>query len=255
MLEARLGQALLLKKLVEALRELVTSVNLECSQDGIQLQAMDSSHVALVTFILHASSFQEFRCDGPQALGLSLEKLAKVLKAAENDDAVVIRAEDNASRVSFVFEGKNEDKVSEFKLNLMTMDTEHLGIPEQEYSVVITMPSAQFAKTCREMSGFSDTLVIDVTKMRVQFSVEGDDGEGVVTLRHREHGDNKTVLQVQDPVRMSYALRYLLLFNKSSALADEVTISLAPDLPLVVHYTFELGEMKYYLAPKVEGST
>jgi hypothetical protein len=29
-----------------------------------------------------------------------------------------------------VFEGKNEEKVSEFSLALLTIDSEHLGIPE-----------------------------------------------------------------------------------------------------------------------------
>lgn len=251
MLEARLATAVLLKKLVEALRELVTNINLECTAEGIELQAMDTSHVALVTFVLRASSFDEYRCDGALTLGLSLEKLAKVLRGAENDDAVVLRAEDNSSRLSLVFEGRNEDKISEFKLNLLTLDSEHLGIPESEYSAVITMPSAQFNKICRELGSLSDSLTIDVNKQRVQFSVEGDDGDGIVTLRHREIGENKTVLQVIEPLRMSYAMRYLLLFNKSSSLAEEVMISLAPSLPLVVHYQFELGEMKYYLAPKV----
>ena len=251
MLEARLATAALLKKLVEALRELVTNINLECCPDGLTVQAMDTSHVALVTFILRASSFDEFRCDGPQTLGLSLEKLAKVLRAADNDDAVVLRVEDQATRLSLVFEGRNEDKISEFKLNLLTLDSEHLGIPESEYSAVITMPSSQFNRVCKELGQLSESLTIDVNKQRVQFSVEGEDGEGIITFRHRETGDNKTVLQVSEPIRMSYAMRYLLLFNKSSTLADQVMISFAAALPLVVHYEFDLGEMKYYLAPKV----
>lgn len=254
MLEARLTTAVLLKKLIEALRELVTNINLECTDQGIELQAMDTSHVALVTFVLHATSFDEYRCDGPQTIGLSLEKLAKVLRAADNEDALVLRVEDRASRISLIFEGRNEDKISEFRLNMLTLDSEHLGIPETEYAAVITMPSAQFSRICKELSQLSDSLTIDVTKQRVQFSVEGEDGEGIVTLRHRETGDNKTILQVSEQIRMSYAMRYLLLFNKSSTLSDEVMISLAPSLPLVVHYQFDLGEMKYYLAPKVNES-
>jgi hypothetical protein len=50
MFEARLEQGVLLKKVVDAVKDLVTDVNLECSATGFGMQAMDSSHVSLVNF-------------------------------------------------------------------------------------------------------------------------------------------------------------------------------------------------------------
>ena len=41
-----------MKKVVDAIKDLVTDVNLEVSDAGISLQAMDSSHVALVSLKL-----------------------------------------------------------------------------------------------------------------------------------------------------------------------------------------------------------
>ena len=49
------------------------------------------------------------------------------------------------------------DKISEFNLNLMTLDSEQLGIPETEYSSIVTMNSAEFTRICREMSQISET--------------------------------------------------------------------------------------------------
>eukprot|EP00798_Chlamydomonas_sp_ICE-L_P015860 gene15860-21988_t len=54
MFEARLIQGSLLKKLVEALKDLVSEVNWDVSTEGISMQAMDSSHVCLCTFHLLA---------------------------------------------------------------------------------------------------------------------------------------------------------------------------------------------------------
>ncbi len=54
MFEARLVQGNLLKKLVDALKELVTEVNWDVSPEGISMQAMDSSHVCLTAFKLEA---------------------------------------------------------------------------------------------------------------------------------------------------------------------------------------------------------
>jgi proliferating cell nuclear antigen len=48
MFEAKLLDATVLKRIVESIKDLVTDVNLDVNQQGISLQAMDSSHVALV---------------------------------------------------------------------------------------------------------------------------------------------------------------------------------------------------------------
>ncbi len=55
----------------------------------------------------------------------------------------------------------------------MDIDNEHLGIPDQKYSCVIDMPAAEFQRTCRDISSFSDTLTISATKAGVVFSGKG----------------------------------------------------------------------------------
>ncbi len=72
MFEARLEQGSLLKKIVEAMKDLVTDANLECNEDGIKLQAMDSSHVSLISLSLAKEGFAEYRCDRSLFLGLNL---------------------------------------------------------------------------------------------------------------------------------------------------------------------------------------
>ena len=49
MFEATLREASTLKRIVEAIKDLVTDVNIDATPQGISLQAMDSSHVALVS--------------------------------------------------------------------------------------------------------------------------------------------------------------------------------------------------------------
>lgn len=67
MLEARLIQGGLLKRTVDAIKDLVGEGNFECSAAGIQLQAMDTSHVCLVTLMLRADGFERYRCGGRRA--------------------------------------------------------------------------------------------------------------------------------------------------------------------------------------------
>ena len=41
----------------------------------------------------------------------------------------------------------------------MDIDSEHLGIPETEYSAVVRMPAAEFARICKDLSNIGDTGV------------------------------------------------------------------------------------------------
>lgn len=103
MFEAVLTKAVTLKKIIEAIKELVTDAKFVCTASGISLQAMDNAHVSLVGLVLRSSGFETYRCDRNISLGLNLESLSKVLKAAGNDDSVTIRAEDDGDTVSFTF--------------------------------------------------------------------------------------------------------------------------------------------------------
>ena len=106
MLEARLEKAVTLKRLLDAVKELVTDANFECNEEGINLQAMDNSHVALVAVKLDATGFVNYRCDRPIPLGVNLTSLTKVLKCAMDDDTCTLKASDDADVLSLVYESK-----------------------------------------------------------------------------------------------------------------------------------------------------
>ncbi len=66
-------------------------------------------------------------------------------------------------------------------------------------------------------------------------------------------GDDAVVLEVDEPVSLSFAARYLNLFSKASGLSNQVMLNLSNDTPLMVNFSLQNsnGELKYYLAPKI----
>ncbi|XP_076042904.1 proliferating cell nuclear antigen [Oratosquilla oratoria] len=256
MFEARLVQGSLLKKVLEAIRDLLTEASWDCADTGIQLQAMDNSHVSLVSVNLRAEGFDKYRSDRNITLGMNLTSMSKILKCASNDDIITIKAKDDADTVSFMFENPNNDKVSDYEMKLMNLDHEHLGIPDTEFFCVITMPSAEFARICRDMSQFGETVVISCTKEGVQFSSAGDIGTGNVKLAQSssvEKEEDAIVIDLQEPVKLKFACEYLNKFAKATGLSPQVSLSMAPDVPLVVEYKIGgIGHIRYYLAPKIE---
>jgi proliferating cell nuclear antigen len=97
---------------------------------------------------------------------------------------------------------------------------------------------------------------IACTKEGVRFSASGDLGTGNILLKHNpavDKEDEAVVIDMQEPVELLFALRYLNLFTKATPLGPTVTLSLSPDLPILVEYPVgDLGYVRYYLAPKID---
>ncbi|EFJ22006.1 hypothetical protein SELMODRAFT_105735 [Selaginella moellendorffii] len=256
MLELRLVQGSLLKKVLEAIKDLVNEANFDCSSTGFSLQAMDSSHVALVALMLRSEGFEHYRCDRTISIGMNLTNMAKMLKCAGNDDIITIKADDGSDTVTFMFESPSQDKISDFEMKLMEIDSEHLGIPDTEYQSSIKMPSQEFLRICKDLSSIGDTVMISVTKDGVKFTTSGDIGTANIVCRQNtsvDEPENATEIKMQEPVSLTFALRYLNSFTKATPLANIVTLSMSADLPIVVEYKIgDMGYVRYYLAPKIE---
>lgn len=259
MLEARFGQGLILKKVFEAIKEMVTDVNLECNEAGIQLQAMDSSNVSLVSMELKESCFDFYRCDKNRTLGLNMTTVAKVFKLCGNDDAVILRHEDDGDTVSFVFENASEDRLSEFEMKLMQIEQEHLGVPESDFQVTVELPSADLKRICGDLSQFADTVMIETTNKHVKFSTRGEIGGGGVLLKPKASTDKgeAVTLDVSSNAHSTFALRYLNLFSKASSLSPWTRLQMSTGQPIEVMFSImedeSKGTLKFYLAPKMDG--
>lgn len=118
---------------------------------------MDNSHVALVSMLLRAEGFSPYRCDRNIALGINLLSLTKVLRAAQNEDILTLKAEDSPDAVNLMFESAETDRLSEYDLKLMDIDQEHLAIPETDYAATVDMPSAEFQRICRDLNQLSES--------------------------------------------------------------------------------------------------
>ncbi|KAL1689911.1 proliferating cell nuclear antigen, N-terminal domain-containing protein [Schizophyllum commune] len=347
MLEAQLNEASILKKVLDSIKELVTDANFECNDEGINLQAMDNSHVALVSVKLERVGFANYRCDRPIPLGVNLNSLTKVLKCAKDDDMCTIKASEEADVLNLVYEAKSSDRIAEYDMKLMDIDSDQLGIPDTEYDAQVTMASSEFARIVRDLSQLGESVRIEVSKEGIRFASDGESANGSVLLKHSadappgkdeedeekdsedeeeededgekkekkakvkkekdaedvdmENGDGDEEekgsddedeedssskkrkkkatkskpskkakkdkkkkekikeepemqgvnIQLNQLVSLTFSLKYLVNFSKSSNLAKNVRLLMSSDVPLLVNYEFGQGHIRYYLAPKI----
>merc|ERR1712134_141491 len=219
--------------------------------------SMDSSHVALVSLLLRESAFSEFKCDRATSLGMNVDSLGKIFKMCGPNDSLKLRWQNEADTVNFQCESGDDDRIADFDLKLMQIESEHMEIPEQQYKVVAKMPSSEFLKICRDLKEFGETMQIQASKQGIRFSVQGDVGTGNVLLKPRESEkpEESVASTVHEPVNATFALRYLVTFSKAAPLCGTVELGLGPDAPLLVKFDIDNadnGFLQFYLAPKID---
>ena len=296
MFEASFTSGALWKKIVECMKDLVNEANLDCSPAGVTIQAMDSSHVALVHLLMHFDGFSAYSCERNQVLGVSMQNLSKILKITDNSDKLTLRHEDDGDVLVISTTSKDSSKASEFQMKLMEIEGASLGIPDLDYRNRVTLPAAEFAKIVRDLAVLGDTVTVSLDRTGVKFSASGDIAEGYAFIRaggvdkvKSEAGVKGEVKQevaeededaplvskikdevtkvkeeatekdaavevtVEEPISLSFALRFFNVFGKGSALSDRVTLCFAKDSPCMVEYKLEgMGYLRYYLAPKLD---
>ena len=145
-------------------------------------------------------------------------------------------------------------KGADFELSLITIDTEHLGIPDTKYSSFITMSSSEFARICRELYAINETVNIEADGNCVKFYVNNENIGGGFTLEANdsENPELQCKIETDTNVNLAFALRYLNMFTKASSIGQQVNLYLSKEFPLMVQYKLaELGVLKFYLAPRI----
>lgn len=78
-------------QVVEAIKDLIEDANFDCNGSGFSLQAMDSSHVSLVSLNLRSDGFEHYRCDRNVSMGT----LRLYLSALPASDQLTLPSKNN----------------------------------------------------------------------------------------------------------------------------------------------------------------
>merc|ERR1712194_684338 len=94
----------------------------------------------------------------------------KILKMCGPSDSLKLRWQSGADIIGFQCESGEDDRIADFDLKLMQIESEHMEIPEQDYKVVAKLPSAEFQKICRDLKEFGETMQVKATKEGITFT-------------------------------------------------------------------------------------
>lgn len=239
--------------LIEALKEILTDTNVDFDENGMKIVAMDASHTVLVHLRLDGTKFDRYLCTEKQTIGISMGNLFKYIRQIGNSDTLTLYLEsDEPNKLGIKIENGEKNSITKLKLNLMDLPDGAIEIPPASFESVITMPSNDFQKICRDFFNIGEYLDLKSVGNQLIFSVKGDSGEAEHVIGENQNG--LSFVQNSSPneiIQGVFALKHLVMFCKCTTLSNQIQIFLKNDYPLIIQYNVAaLGEIKLCLAPQ-----
>ena len=238
-----------------ALKEILTDTNIIFSPDGIKIIAMDPSHTVLVHLKLEKSSFEEYNCNEKVIVGISMLNFFKLIKTMTNNDTLTLFIEKNdENKLGIRIENGEKNSITTYKLNLMDLNEDNITIPPAAFESIITLPSTDFQKICRDMSNLSDTIEIKSVGQQLVFGCNGNFASQETVIGQTSTGLSfvKTT-DSTDIIQGYYNLKHLVLFTKCTNLCNQIEIYMKNNFPIVIKFSVgSLGSLKLALAPQCQ---
>ncbi|MCI4369531.1 MAG: DNA polymerase sliding clamp [Thermoplasmata archaeon] len=243
MFKARIKMEVL-RELVEVISTLVSEVKLSVSKDGIDVKAVDPSHVAMLVLKLNKSGFEEFTGE-PTEIGVDVEKFKEVLRLSKPGDIIDLQYDG----------GKNRLIIHVGKVTRLMSVVDPAGITDPKVpnvtppaTVVVKMD--ELRQGIRGSESISDHVTLTLDSEGFTMHSEGETDH--VDLKLPKEGLSK--LEVKETVRSMYPLDFFSSMVKSITSSDEVTLHVGNEYPLKVEFSVAggKGEGRFLLAPRVE---
>jgi proliferating cell nuclear antigen len=241
-----------IKILIESLKEVLTDINLYFDNNGLKIMTMDNARVALIYVRLIKDNFEEYMCKNKIMCGINMIYLFKLLKTVGNSDVLTLFIRESSSNeLGIRIENKEKNTITESFLKMLDISEEKLEIPDIQYDSVISMPSVDFQKYCRDLSVISNQVIITSTESRFILESNGDFASQKIIIGEAQNG--LIFSKKNQNVSESFDLKYLNSFTKSTNLCSTVEIFLKKEYPLVIEYNVaNLGKLQFCLAPKIK---
>lgn len=237
------------KTIIACIQQFTNELNIIVSDKRMYIQGMDMSHIAMYEVSLLKDWFSEYLVDVDNTYGINCSMFHKILSSNTGTYSSIQMTVDGDKLITTFRKEKGAGGSKTFKLTLIDLDCELLGIPEMESTIRITIPSKLFKANIDELSNFSDNTSIRCTEDSVHFECKSDMIESMINM---ELSEFKSYECVKD-VKLLFNIKYIKLVNLMSKVAENVRIELTEDMPMKLSYVFdESTAFCFYMAPKMD---
>ncbi len=253
----------IIRSLFRGVSDLLSEANLYVDEEGIKVQGLDDSRVAMLGLKMPSSAFHSFDFVPPEGaeliqIGLNFTDIKKIFAKAKAKDSVklaLVQEERPYFEITF-FRGTIDDmiQVRRFKIPVIEVPSETITPRELELDVTVEFATGSWiADLVAGASIVADDLQVIASKdeERLTFLAEGELGKFEYPI---ELSREETIMrfEILKDARAIYSLDYLKKMDTPAKIADSVIIRFSNNMPMELSYLVGGGfELKYLLAPRV----
>jgi len=206
-------------------------------------------NTAMVICNIEKEYFDAYRVEEDDIIAVTMMDLQKTLKKFESFKRLKIElAKDEAKLKFFAQDGKRRKRSS---LKLVEIPEEYSAVsPDINYPIILRINSKEFRQSlqdCYEIAS-DEPLTIKMKDGNLIVSVETDMASNEDTWKV---GEDLQVLLADEATSLVPIDEIFNTVNKSYSISDDITLSIKEDFPLTFTYSFDHGNMRFIIAPRL----
>jgi len=239
-----------LKEFVGTVGSLVDEAKVNVNEDGIQIKAVDPSHVAMIEANLVKSAFDSFEAKAME-MGIDVDKFKNVLTVAGKDDMVDLEKDEELNRLVV-----NIGNLTRAMPLLDTAGMPDPKVPSLDLPATVNVIVNEISQGLKASKTVSDHIALSTNKDTFRLVCEGDNQNSVDLSLGKEQLEK---LDSSEETTSLFSLEYFALMVNSLPADRILHINLGTDLPVKIDadlavddMTGAQGNVKFLLAPRID---
>jgi proliferating cell nuclear antigen len=239
-----------LKEFIGAVGSLVDEAKVNVNEDGMQIKAVDPSHVAMIEANLVKSAFDSYEAKSME-MGMDIDKFKNVLTVAGKDEMVDLEKDDDLNRLVV--------NIGNLTRAMPLLDTSGMPdpkVPSLDLPSTVNVVVNEIAQGLKASKSVSDHIALSTDKNSFRLVCEGDNQNSVDLSLGK---DQLEKLDSPDEATSLFSLEYFSLMVNSLPADRILHINLGTDLPVKIDadlavddMTGAQGNVKFLLAPRID---
>ncbi|MEX2681573.1 MAG: hypothetical protein Q6373_008230 [Candidatus Sigynarchaeota archaeon] len=265
---ATLENSRILKGIIEAISFLIEETYVYIYPTGLKLNAIDSSHVAMLLAFIPKELFTDYKCTEDSKIGINVQDLLKILRRAKSNDEIQLKL-DKKDKNTLLITMKSDKSTTTYKIKSKEIpgyDAKEEGLLESfedtlkdKFTATIQLEGPVLDDIVKNALIISDLMKVQVMSAEKVINFTASDESGEVAIEIDLEGKGVLDKKVQNDAEGIYSLNFLENIIKIQSITNNFEIALGNNIPMKIKGAITSsagnpteGRIVYLLAPRVE---
>ncbi|MCK4714842.1 MAG: hypothetical protein KAT35_04655, partial [Candidatus Aenigmarchaeota archaeon] len=212
MFEAKISDVTVVRDALATVSSIITEGTFELGENGITLVAMDPASVAMVSFNLLSSVFDEYSVKKPTKMTLNIDYFVQILKRATATDKVSFKLTEN--KLNITMEGTSKRS---FSVPLIDEVVKEQKVPDLSFKCEVQIEAGVIKDAVRDAAMVSDAVSMMAKSNSFSMFAKADSSDAKMELT--KDSPSLIAISCDGDCRAKYSVDYLEKMIKAAKVA------------------------------------